>query len=182
MTERELKPNGKNIPVTERNKKEYLERMVKWRLERGVTEQTDSLIKGFHEVSWLCHIDLPSCFSLMTNVAEDYFTIWNRFRPALSITAPAQPWVRQGWLVISVETPTQPVRLSQDDARQGLARPFVIRMNITNAAVQVQPQSQLKFLAIQCVAFCRTCYLGISVVYLVSSFHSSVGGFSQQIR
>ncbi|KAK7508593.1 hypothetical protein BaRGS_00000159 [Batillaria attramentaria] len=50
VTERELKPNGKNIPVTERNKKEYLERMVKWRLERGVTEQTDSLIKGFHEV------------------------------------------------------------------------------------------------------------------------------------
>ncbi|XP_070210809.1 E3 ubiquitin-protein ligase HECW2-like isoform X3 [Littorina saxatilis] len=50
VTERELKPNGKNIAVTERNKKEYLDRMVKWRLERGVTEQTDSLIKGFHEV------------------------------------------------------------------------------------------------------------------------------------
>ena len=51
VTERELKPNGKNLPVTERNKKEYLDRMVKWRLERGVTEQTDSLIKGFHEVN-----------------------------------------------------------------------------------------------------------------------------------
>ncbi|XP_041366585.1 E3 ubiquitin-protein ligase HECW2-like isoform X2 [Gigantopelta aegis] len=50
VTERELKPNGKNIPVSERNKKEYIEKTVKWRLERGVTEQTDSLIKGFHEV------------------------------------------------------------------------------------------------------------------------------------
>ncbi|GFR91760.1 E3 ubiquitin-protein ligase HECW2, partial [Elysia marginata] len=50
VTERELKPNGKNISVTERNKKDYIEKMVKWRLERGVTEQTDSLIRGFHEV------------------------------------------------------------------------------------------------------------------------------------
>ena len=51
VTERELKPNGKSIPVTEKNKKEYIERMVKWRLERGVTEQTESIIKGFHEVN-----------------------------------------------------------------------------------------------------------------------------------
>ncbi|WAQ94078.1 HECW2-like protein [Mya arenaria] len=50
VTERELKANGKNIPVTEKNKKEYMEKMVKWRLERGVTEQMESIIKGFHEV------------------------------------------------------------------------------------------------------------------------------------
>ncbi|XP_062613683.1 E3 ubiquitin-protein ligase HECW2-like [Saccostrea cucullata] len=50
VTERELKPNGKLLPVNERNKKEYIERMSKWRLERGVTEQTESLIRGFHEV------------------------------------------------------------------------------------------------------------------------------------
>ena len=62
VTERELKPNGKNLPVTERNKKEYLDRMVKWRLERGVTEQTDSLIKGFHEVNIMlaCIYNNPS--------------------------------------------------------------------------------------------------------------------------
>jgi len=29
MTERELKPNGRNIAVTEKNKKDYIERMVK---------------------------------------------------------------------------------------------------------------------------------------------------------
>ncbi|XP_077977948.1 E3 ubiquitin-protein ligase HECW2-like [Glandiceps talaboti] len=50
LTERELKTNGKNIPVTEKNKKEYIERMVKWRIERGVSEQTDSLMRGFYEV------------------------------------------------------------------------------------------------------------------------------------
>ncbi|XP_038044586.1 E3 ubiquitin-protein ligase HECW1-like isoform X2 [Patiria miniata] len=50
LVERELKPNGKNIPVTEKNKKEYIDRMVKWRIERGVVDQTDSLVRGFYEV------------------------------------------------------------------------------------------------------------------------------------
>ncbi|XP_033097633.1 E3 ubiquitin-protein ligase HECW2-like [Anneissia japonica] len=50
VVERELKANGKNIPVTEKNKKEYIERMVKWRIERGVSEQTDTLVRGFYEV------------------------------------------------------------------------------------------------------------------------------------
>ncbi|CAH1994341.1 unnamed protein product [Acanthoscelides obtectus] len=50
VTERELKPGGRNVPVTEKNKKEYLERIVRWRLERGVAEQTESLVRGFYEV------------------------------------------------------------------------------------------------------------------------------------
>ncbi|KAA0722614.1 E3 ubiquitin-protein ligase HECW2 [Triplophysa tibetana] len=50
ITERELKPGGANIPVSEKNKKEYIERMVKWRIERGVVQQTDSLVRGFYEV------------------------------------------------------------------------------------------------------------------------------------
>ncbi|XP_077439571.1 E3 ubiquitin-protein ligase HECW2 isoform X2 [Vanacampus margaritifer] len=50
ITERELKAGGANIPVTEKNKKEYIERMVKWRIERGVVQQTESLVRGFYEV------------------------------------------------------------------------------------------------------------------------------------
>ncbi|XP_055959261.1 E3 ubiquitin-protein ligase HECW2 [Patella vulgata] len=50
VTERELKPSGSKTAVTERNKKEYIEKMAKWRLERGVSDQTESLIRGFHEV------------------------------------------------------------------------------------------------------------------------------------
>ncbi|XP_062383384.1 E3 ubiquitin-protein ligase HECW2 [Sardina pilchardus] len=50
ITERELKPGGANIPVCEKNKKEYIERMVKWRIERGVVQQTESLVRGFYEV------------------------------------------------------------------------------------------------------------------------------------
>ncbi|GAB6021682.1 hypothetical protein CHUAL_004262 [Chamberlinius hualienensis] len=51
VTEKELKSAGKSIMVTEKNKKEYIERVVKWRLERGVSEQTESLVKGFYEVN-----------------------------------------------------------------------------------------------------------------------------------
>lgn len=50
IVERELRPGGKNIIVNEKNKKEYLDRMIKWRLERGVQEQTESLVRGFYEV------------------------------------------------------------------------------------------------------------------------------------
>lgn len=50
VVEKELKSGGKNLAVTERNKKEYIDKMVKWRLERGVADQTESLVKGFYEV------------------------------------------------------------------------------------------------------------------------------------
>ncbi|XP_063070388.1 E3 ubiquitin-protein ligase HECW2 [Engraulis encrasicolus] len=50
ITERELKPGGSGISVSEKNKKEYIERMVKWRIERGVAQQTESLVRGFYEV------------------------------------------------------------------------------------------------------------------------------------
>ncbi|XP_043921527.1 E3 ubiquitin-protein ligase HECW1 [Protopterus annectens] len=50
VTERELKSGGSNIQVTEKNKKEYIERMVKWRVERGVVQQTEALVRGFYEV------------------------------------------------------------------------------------------------------------------------------------
>ena len=39
--------------MTEKNKKEYMERMVKWRIERGVVQQTESLVRGFYEVGCL---------------------------------------------------------------------------------------------------------------------------------
>ncbi|XP_077078533.1 E3 ubiquitin-protein ligase HECW1 isoform X4 [Siphateles boraxobius] len=50
VTERELKSGGTNMQVTEKNKKEYIDRMVKWRVERGVVQQTQALVRGFYEV------------------------------------------------------------------------------------------------------------------------------------
>lgn len=52
MTERELVPGGKDMPVTEGNKMDYVEQVVKWRVDRGVAEQMQSIITGFLEVKW----------------------------------------------------------------------------------------------------------------------------------
>ncbi|XP_035981077.1 E3 ubiquitin-protein ligase HECW1 isoform X1 [Fundulus heteroclitus] len=50
VTERELKSGGSHLQVTEKNKKDYIERMAKWRVERGVVQQTEALVRGFYEV------------------------------------------------------------------------------------------------------------------------------------
>ena len=46
----ELKSGGLDIPVTDENKQEYIDLMIKWRLDQGVAMQMESLRKGFSEV------------------------------------------------------------------------------------------------------------------------------------
>ncbi|KAL5481303.1 hypothetical protein EMCRGX_G021436 [Ephydatia muelleri] len=50
VQEVELKPNGKDIPVTETNKNEYVELMIKWRFTSQIKEQMDAFMKGFGDV------------------------------------------------------------------------------------------------------------------------------------
>lgn len=68
VTERELKSGGTNMQVTEKNKKEYIERMVKWRVERGVVQQTQALVRGFYEVNMLIIMLLLSALLLLSAV------------------------------------------------------------------------------------------------------------------
>ncbi|KAG2419578.1 HECT [Aspergillus terreus] len=46
----DLVENGRNIPVTQENKEEYVQRVVDYRLLRSVKEQLDNFLKGFHEI------------------------------------------------------------------------------------------------------------------------------------
>ncbi|KAF8334171.1 uncharacterized protein EI90DRAFT_3121511 [Cantharellus anzutake] len=46
----DLKPNGADIPVTEENKKEYVEAVIEHRIVRRVKEQFDALMSGFSEI------------------------------------------------------------------------------------------------------------------------------------
>ncbi|PYH80925.1 hypothetical protein BO82DRAFT_403035 [Aspergillus uvarum CBS 121591] len=46
----DLIENGRNIPVTEENKEEYVQRVVDYRLIGSVKEQLDNFLKGFHEI------------------------------------------------------------------------------------------------------------------------------------
>lgn len=46
----ELKEGGADIPVLEENKLEYIDLMICWRLDRGVSEQMQSFMKGCSEI------------------------------------------------------------------------------------------------------------------------------------
>lgn len=50
MQEYELKPGGKEVTVTEENKREYVKLYVQWRFMRGIEPQFLSLQKGFNEI------------------------------------------------------------------------------------------------------------------------------------
>lgn len=46
----DLVENGRNIPVTQENKEEYIQRVVEHRLVGSVKEQLDNFLKGFHDI------------------------------------------------------------------------------------------------------------------------------------
>lgn len=46
----DLIPDGRNIPVTQENKEEYVQRVVEYRLVESVREQLDNFLKGFHDI------------------------------------------------------------------------------------------------------------------------------------
>lgn len=46
----ELKPGGENIEVTNENKKEYVDLITEWRIQKRVEEQFNAFISGFHEL------------------------------------------------------------------------------------------------------------------------------------
>lgn len=46
----DLVENGRNIPVTEDNKEEYVQRVVEHRLVTSVKEQLDHFLQGFHDI------------------------------------------------------------------------------------------------------------------------------------
>ena len=50
LTVEDLIPNGRNIDVTNENKKEYVDLMVTWRIEKRVAEQFQAFMEGFHEL------------------------------------------------------------------------------------------------------------------------------------
>jgi E3 ubiquitin-protein ligase NEDD4 len=46
----ELKPGGADIPVTEANKKDYVDLVVEYRISKRVKDQLDALMSGFNEL------------------------------------------------------------------------------------------------------------------------------------
>ncbi|KKY14550.1 putative e3 ubiquitin-protein ligase pub1 [Diplodia seriata] len=46
----DLKPGGRDIEVTNENKREYVELITEWRIQKRVEEQFNAFITGFHEL------------------------------------------------------------------------------------------------------------------------------------
>lgn len=116
VAERELKPGGRNIMVTEKNKKEYLERVVRWRLERGVSEQTESLVRGFYEVvdpRLVSVFDARELELVIAGAAEIDLNDWRAHSEYRSGYHDGHPVVEWFWSSISRFTNEQRLRLLQ---------------------------------------------------------------------
>ncbi|TPX44170.1 hypothetical protein SeLEV6574_g04666 [Synchytrium endobioticum] len=50
ITTVDLKENGRNMPVTDETKKEYVDLITEWRISRRVDEQFKAFSQGFHEL------------------------------------------------------------------------------------------------------------------------------------
>lgn len=46
----ELQPGGEEVPVTQDNKKEYVDAIVEYRISKRVKEQFDAFMSGFSEL------------------------------------------------------------------------------------------------------------------------------------
>ncbi|KAG8230832.1 hypothetical protein J437_LFUL010229 [Ladona fulva] len=116
VAERELKPGGRNIPVTEKNKKEYLERVVRWRLERGVGEQTESLVRGFYEVvdpRLVSVFDARELELVIAGTAEIDFADWRKNTEYRSGYHDNHPVIQWFWQAMERFSNEQRLRLLQ---------------------------------------------------------------------
>jgi E3 ubiquitin-protein ligase NEDD4 len=81
LTVEDLIPDGRNIDVTNENKKEYVDLMVKWRIQKRISEQFEAFKEGFHD---LIPIDLINVFDerelelLIGGIAEIDVDDWKK--------------------------------------------------------------------------------------------------------
>ncbi|KAF3480290.1 E3 ubiquitin-protein ligase RSP5 [Arthroderma uncinatum] len=77
----DLIPNGRNIPVTNENKKQYVELVTEWKIQKRVEEQFNSFIAGFNE---LIPADLVNVFDerelelLIGGIADIHIDDWKK--------------------------------------------------------------------------------------------------------
>ena len=116
VVERELKANGRNVAVTEKNKKDYIERMIRWRLDRGVAEQAQSLVRGFHEVldpRLVSVFDAREMELVLAGTAEIDVSDWRKNTEYRSGYHDQHPVIKWFWDAIERFTNEQRLRLIQ---------------------------------------------------------------------
>ena len=81
VEEHELKPNGKQIKVTDENKEEFLSLMAYWKFTVGIEEQSKAFLDGFNEVvplEWLQYFDERELELMLCGIQEFDIDDWER--------------------------------------------------------------------------------------------------------
>ncbi|KAL9095741.1 MAG: hypothetical protein Q9165_002173 [Trypethelium subeluteriae] len=111
----DLKPDGSNIPVTNENKREYVELITEWRIQKRVEEQFNAFVTGFHE---LIPADLVNVFDerelelLIGGIAEIDVDDWKKHTDYRGYTE-SDPVIANFWKCIRSWDAEQKTRLLQ---------------------------------------------------------------------
>jgi HECT-domain (ubiquitin-transferase) len=63
----DLKPNGRNILITDENKDEYIQLIAEYRLTTSIKPQLDAFLEGFYEIVPKEHISIVSLLRCLSN-------------------------------------------------------------------------------------------------------------------
>jgi hypothetical protein len=116
LVEHELKEGGGDIPVTDDNKSEYIELMLRWRLDRGVQEQTTAFVAGFREIipgSLVRQFDAQELEFVIAGVLEVDVDDWRENTDYRAGYHPDHPVVRMFWKAVESFDNEQRLRLLQ---------------------------------------------------------------------
>ncbi|KAK3714183.1 hypothetical protein LTR37_007985 [Vermiconidia calcicola] len=111
----ELKPGGKDIEVNNDNKREYVELITEWRIQKRVEEQFNAFVAGFHE---LIPADLINVFDerelelLIGGIADIDVDDWKKHTDYRGYTE-GDPVVQNFWKCIRSWDAEQKSRLLQ---------------------------------------------------------------------
>ncbi|KAG8528062.1 uncharacterized protein KY384_006978 [Bacidia gigantensis] len=111
----DLKPNGQNIEVNNSNKKEYVDLITEWRIQKRVEEQFNAFVAGFNE---LIPPDLVNVFDerelelLIGGIADIDVDDWKKHTDYRGYTEQDQV-IRNFWTIIRSWDAEQKSRLLQ---------------------------------------------------------------------
>jgi len=99
----DLKPDGRNIPVTEENKHEYVNLIVEMKLTKSIRKQIDSFLEGFHALikpEWIS-IFTPTELELLISGLPDIDIEDLRKNTEYRGYTPESPVIQWFWKVLS---------------------------------------------------------------------------------
>ncbi|KAF9362900.1 hypothetical protein BGX34_005286 [Mortierella sp. NVP85] len=111
----DLKPNGRNIPVTEENKHEYVKYITEQKLTLAIKDQIHSFLKGFHEI---IPAHLISIFNeqelelLISGLPDIDIDEWKNNSEYQNYT-PASPQIQNFWRAVRSFDQTERAKLLQ---------------------------------------------------------------------